>query len=91
MRSASEGEPREFWNILNNLNKSTSKRDEIDLDNLYEYFKILNIDNHPDDDVDEFILPNCDYDFLNNILNGEVSNEEIFNAVKIFKTSKPWV
>ncbi|VDI49699.1 Hypothetical predicted protein [Mytilus galloprovincialis] len=63
LRSASEGEPRELWNILNNLNKSTSKRDEIDLDNLYEYFKNLNIDKHPDDDDDEFILPNCDDDF----------------------------
>ncbi|VDH93042.1 Hypothetical predicted protein [Mytilus galloprovincialis] len=66
LRSASEGEPRELWNILNNLNKSTSKRDEIDLDNLYEYFKNLNIDKHPDDDDDEFILPNCDDDFCEN-------------------------
>ncbi|CAC5373764.1 unnamed protein product [Mytilus coruscus] len=32
LRSASEGEPRELWNILNNLNKSTSKRDGIGLD-----------------------------------------------------------
>ncbi|CAC5373474.1 unnamed protein product [Mytilus coruscus] len=49
LRSASEGEPRELWNILNNLNKSTSKRDEINLDDLYDYIKNLNIDNHPDD------------------------------------------
>ncbi|CAC5370828.1 unnamed protein product [Mytilus coruscus] len=85
LRSASEGEPRELWSILNNLNKSMLKRDEIGLYDLYDYLKNLNIDNQPDDDDDddEFILPNCEDDYVNNILNGEVSNEEILNAEKI--------
>jgi len=87
LRKTSETEPKELWKILNNMNRSVQNKSEIPINELYDYFKNLNTNNEEEEYVD-FVLPDCDDEFVNNILNGEITEDEIISAVKNMKNSK---
>ena len=91
LRNAANTEPKELWKILNNLNNCTKKENDLNIDELYEYLKNLNEDTciyDSDGDTENFVLPNCDDELVNEILNGEICESEILTAVKNLKNSK---
>ena len=88
LRTAANSEPRELWRILNNLNNSTSQNEGINLEDLYEYFKNLNVDYNQSGDDENFILPDCNDEQVNNILNGDITPAEILTAIKNLKNNK---
>ena len=87
LRNTADSEPRELWRILNNLSRSKQKDCDISINDLYEYFRDLNIDNDKSED-DNFELPDCNNDVVNDILNCEISEDEILIAVKKLKNNK---
>ena len=67
------------------MKNCTKKKKDLNLDELYEYFKNLNVDiciYDSDDDTEHFVLPDCDDELINEILNAEISESEILTAVK---------
>lgn len=88
LRNTADSEPRELWRILNNLSRSKQKDCVISINDLYEYFRDLNIDNDKSED-DNFELPDCNNDVVNDILNCEISeDEQLIIAVKNLKNNK---
>ena len=82
LRSLKQKQPRDFWKLLNSLEKRKSN-ENITLDSLYQYFKNLNSTGYteePDNDI-QFDI-NDDYE----ILNGSITTDEI--RKKRLKSSK---
>lgn len=75
---------REYWNILNNSNK-TSKC-SADIDALYEFFKVLN-GNESSETCDNIIDQS---DTVNELLDSPITREEIVNSINsLKKTTRP--
>lgn len=57
------------------------------IDDLYEYFKQLKCG---DDilNVDDFVIPECNYEFTNDNLNGSITEDEMCAAVENLKMQR---
>ena len=78
--------PRDFWRIINSIDKTKDKT--APLHNLYEYFKNINGGNIDDDTLenDQFIYmenPN-----MNESINQPFTEAEILSAIKTLKNNK---
>jgi len=68
------------------MNSSSENNIDISIDGLYEYLKNLNTDNDiSDTDVE---LPDCEDEFVDEILNGKITENEALLAAKYMKNGK---
>jgi hypothetical protein len=86
LRSASKTDTKKFWKILKSFSKNkNSEENKISLDRLYEYFKELNSsENEASSDDFSRIYSQNGVD----LLNSEITEDEVIKAVKNFKNSK---
>ena len=93
MRNTSKTDPKKCLSIPNRIDRS-SEKEEISIDNLYEYFKDLN--NYDDtDDESEFDIT-YDNNFINSSIDGNadhilisaVTEDEIRIAIKDLQNNK---
>ena len=84
LRQTSKHDTKAFWNILNKYNRKQKQDDPISLDMLYEHFKELN----KNDENHTFELPNFQPNDYDQILNGEITENEIETVVKSLKNNK---
>jgi hypothetical protein len=68
------------------MNSSSENNIDISIDELYEYSKTLNTDNEISDT--NFELPDCDDEFVDEILNGKITENEVLLAAKYMKNGK---
>ena len=63
------------------------KKENVDIpvDTLYEYFKNL---NEKDDEAGTFLDNICDNQIYDDILNGDIIEDEVLNAIKKLKNGK---
>jgi hypothetical protein len=85
LRNTSESNPEELWKILNKF-KISKREDKIDIDELYEYFKNLNLSNEVGDS--NFEIPDINDNLANDTVNGEITEEEITSAIQSLKNGK---
>lgn len=86
LRKTSKTNPKGLWKILNKLkHNKTSDEANISVDTLYNYFKSLNENPNDDDefDIDQMIDPS-----IVNMLDFDITDDEIISAVKSLKNSK---
>ena len=90
LREKSKTDPKSLWKLLKKMsgeNRKSKSSDNIDIKNFFEYFKKLNSNDFSDDDetvdIDDHSL-----DIFNEILNSEITSEEIIEAVKRVKNNK---
>ena len=84
LRQTSKHDTKAFWKILNKYNRKQKQDDPISLDMLYEHFKELN----KNDENHTFELPNFQPNDYDQILNGEITENEIETVVKSLKNNK---
>jgi hypothetical protein len=58
------------------MNSSSENNIDISINELYEYFKILNSDNEISDTDSE--LPDCEDEFVDEIVNGKITEMKFF-------------
>ena len=83
LRKKSKSEPKELWKILNSFNNSKNTP-KITIDKLYEHFKNLNMKS----DAEDFCYELPEIENGDEILNGEITEEEIICAIKDLKNGK---
>ncbi|CAC5402555.1 unnamed protein product [Mytilus coruscus] len=87
LRATSESEPRALWKIRNKLNRSADRQSKISIDELYDYFKNLNIAAEDVESDNDFDIPDCNDDLINEILNGNVTEDHAsVNSRKILES-----
>jgi hypothetical protein len=91
LRKTSKQDSKTFWKILNRFGKKgTDKNIKITIDQLYEYFKSLN--EYEELNTDEInldeLLDNIDNQDIIDILDQDISEEEILLAVKYLNNGK---
>ena len=90
LRNLKNSKPKEFWRIINSIDKSKNKT--APLQNLYEYFKKANAgnlnDKTEDDPSDEQFFGTNNNSDMNESLNQPLTETEILKAVKCLKNSK---
>ena len=77
---------KELWKLLDKMNSSSENNIDISINELYEYFKILNSDNEISDTDSE--LPDCEDEFVDEIVNGKITENEVLLAAKYMKNGK---
>ena len=82
-RNTSESNTGDLWKILNKFKK---REDKIDIDELYEYFKNLNLSNEVGDS--NFEMPDNNDNVANDTLNGKIIEEEITSIIQNLKNGK---
>ena len=82
-RNTSESNTGDLWKILNKFKK---REDKIDIDELYEYFKNLNLSNEVGDS--NFEMPDNNDNLANDTLNGKIIEEEITSIIQNLKNGK---
>ena len=87
MRNMYRSDPSELWKILNKLNGSRDRGIDIPINELYDYFKNINSDAN-DDVTGHVFIPDTIDEFNNDILNDEISEDEILSAAKNLKNGK---
>ena len=85
LRNTSESNPGDLWKILNKFKRS-KREDKIDIDELYEYFKNLNLSNEVGDS--NFEMPDTNDNLANDTLNGKIIEEEITSIIQNLKNGK---
>ncbi len=90
LRDASKSDPKKMWKILNDMNGRKTEKNNIDIDVFHEYFKNLNAgdDDESDDESEAFLNNACDNLLYDNIINGEITEDEVSNAIKNLKNGK---
>jgi hypothetical protein len=68
------------------MNSSSENNIDISINELYEYLKILNSDNEISDTDSE--LPDCEDEFVDEIVNGKITENEVLLAAKYMKNGK---
>ena len=81
--NTSESNTGDLWKILNKFKK---REDKIDIDELYEYFKNLNLSNEVGDS--NFEMPDNNDNLANDTLNGKIIEEEITSIIQNLKNGK---
>jgi len=69
----------------NNMNGCKKEKVDIPIDTLYEYFKDV---NENDDEAGTFLHNICDNQIYDDILNGDINEDEVLNAIKNLKNDK---
>jgi hypothetical protein len=85
LRNTSESNPGDLWKILSKFKRS-KREDKIDIDELYEYLKNLNLSNEVGDS--NFEMPNTNDNLANDTLNGKIIEEEITSIIQNLKNGK---
>jgi hypothetical protein len=81
----SKNDTKKMWKILNNMNGCKKENVDIPIDNLYEYFKDVN-ENY--DEAGTFLHNICDNQIYDDILNGDITEDEVLNAIKNLNNDK---
>lgn len=84
LKNVKKGNPKEYWKILNSSNNKC--KTEVDIKAMFDYMKKVNEGNGGDNDTNdcEFVLD----DTHNSILNGQITENEILQAVSKLKNNK---
>ena len=83
LRNVSKSDSKKFWKILKRLDKGGSTKDiKITVEQLYDYFKALNKSDEIGDDNIEDLLQSIDNQDITDILDREITEDEILSAVK---------
>ena len=77
--------PREFWKIIND-NQRKNCSSNIDLTTLFDYFKDLNETDYGEGDFPHVELN--ENEFVNNIINSEITEDEIIKAITKLRNNK---
>ena len=85
LREASKNDTNKMWKILNNMNGCKKEKVDIPIDTLYEYFKDV---NENDDEEGTFLHNICNNQIYDDILNGDITEDEVLNAIKNLKNDK---
>ena len=91
LRKTSKQDSKTFWKILNRFGKKgTDKNIKITIDQFYDYFKSLNENEELNTDEINFdeLLDNIDNQDIIDILDQDISEEEILLAVKNLNNGK---
>ena len=75
--------PKEFWKIINSL-ENKSEYPDLNLGEFYDYFKTSNSSENSEDDQEVHI----DLNNENEILNSQITGQEILNCIKNLKNNK---
>lgn len=86
LRNLKSNSPKEFWKILNNVEKSKNEAN-INLETLYDYFKNIN-DQDPNDDENFLGEFNVDITDDEELLNSFITEGEIMKCIKSLKHNK---
>ena len=90
LRSLSKNNTKGFWNTLHKFSNRKKENPSVDIDTFYEYFKNLNEGDENmecnDDDIDINVV--CNNPLYDEILNGEITELEIVEAIKGLKNNK---
>ena len=87
LREASTNYTKKMWKILNNMNQC-KKNVGIPIVTLYEYFKDLNENDEKDDEAGTLLHNICDNQIYDDILNGDITEDEVLNANLNLKNDK---
>jgi hypothetical protein len=88
LRSHSKTNPKAYWRTLKKFSGNDKQNPPISIDTLYEYLKNLNNYEEDDDDIEIDHRSVCNNPIYNEILNGEITEKEIVDALKGLKNSK---
>jgi len=83
LRSLRSQKPKDHWKILNRFRKPSETK--TDFNTLYDYFKDINSNGEEDY---PFIIDPDHQGNINELLNDEISIDEIINAIKDLKSGK---
>ena len=78
IRQTSKHNPKEFWKLLDEISPKKNIQSNIELETLYEHFKLL---NKNDAEEQEFQMPEFDVNKFGDILNGAISEEDEISKV----------
>ena len=88
LRSHSKHDTKAFWRTIKKYSGSTKRNPPIPIDTFYEYFKSLNDADDADDDNDVDLHQICENPLYDVMLNSEIAETEILDAIKNLKNSK---
>jgi hypothetical protein len=80
--------PKAYWRTLKKFSGNDKQNPPISIDTLYVYFKTLNNSEKDDDDTEIDHSSVCNNPIYNEIINGEITEKEIVDALKGLKNSK---
>lgn len=88
LRSLSKNDTKSFWKTLHKF--SSKKRDapNVDLETLYEYVNKLNAGDDELENLNIDVDVICNNEVFDEILNGEISELEIQDAIRNLKNNK---
>lgn len=86
LKNANKRDPKMFWNILNNIGKTKSETPiDLPIEEIYTYFKDLNFNK---DETDDDLFCDCNNAIYDDLLNSEITREEIEFSVRNLKNNK---
>ena len=84
IRNSAKSDPKKIWNILNRCSEKSRQSDDVSLDELYIYFKVMNeVENY---DIE--IVINLNENNHGDVLNAPISQAEIENVILILHNDK---
>ena len=88
LKNLKNAKPKEYWKIIN----STDKKEQFTppLDDLYTFFKNINSQNVDEEEpqINNEMNHSSDFNRLNEEINVEITEEEIYRAIKNLKNNK---
>ena len=90
IRELRTSNPKEFWKIINSKDRK-KKVTNVNLDELFDFFKDLNTDQN--DDIPDHVLSDEELEMLSDIdtngyINQPISPDEIMHCIKLLKLNK---
>ena len=70
------------------MNGCKKENVDIPVNTLYEYLKKLNENDENNDEAGTFLDNICDNQIYDDILNGDITEDEVLNAIKNLKNGK---
>ena len=86
LRSLSKADPKAFWATLNKYSNTKKVNADIPVDIFFEYFRNLN--SAEEDAIDVDIESFCENPLYDEILNGEITDSELLDALTQLKNNK---
>ena len=89
LRSLSKSNTKAFWKTLHKYSSKQKENPTTEIETFYEYFKKLNAGDGEEAGDDSFNIDDiCNNPIYDEILNGEITELEIIEAIKELKNSK---
>lgn len=85
LRKMKQNSPKEFWKILNSIDKPSKTNEKITLETLHTFFKDLNTNSDETDNIPDM---NINIDDDDEILNSKITETEIRKCASRLKSNK---